>query len=130
MAWVILWVGLGLAVRLWVAVTHGRSAATEYFAAYLLEESLSVDNIFVFVVIFSGLHISAEYQRRVLSDAVYRLRYLRSGLAALLAFTAAKMLASEWMHVTTGLSATIIGAVLLATIAASVWQKSTPVPAQ
>jgi len=46
---VILWVGLGLAVGLWVAATNGRSAATEYFAAYLLEESLSVDNIFVFV---------------------------------------------------------------------------------
>ena len=41
MAWVILWVGLGLAVGLWVAATHGRSAATEYFAAYLLEESLT-----------------------------------------------------------------------------------------
>src|SRR2546428_3550092 len=66
MAWVILWGGLGLAVGLWVAATHGRSAATEYFAAYLLEESLSIDNIFVFVVIFSELHIPAEYQRRVL----------------------------------------------------------------
>ena len=272
-AWVIVWVGLGLAVGLWVAGTYGRSAATEYFAAYLLEESLSVDNIFVFVVIFSELHIPAEYQRRVLlfgvtgalvfralaigaglalierfqwvtypfatlilfaawrllfgaererkvvkeacdvcgtwiarvvrvspvvhghdfwrreggrlvatpllvalvviettdivfaldsipavlavtrnplivyssnvmamlglrslyfvlSDAVYRLRYLRSGLAALLAFTAAKMLASEWVHVSAGLSVTIIGAVLLATIAASVWQRSTPVRAQ
>jgi len=49
-----------------VGATHGRSAATEYFAAYLLEQSLSVDNIFVFVVIFSELHIPAEYQRRVL----------------------------------------------------------------
>src|SRR5438552_1653863 len=66
MAWVIVWVGLGLALGLWVAATQGRSAATEYFAAYLLEESLSVDNIFVFVVIFSELHIPAEYQRRVL----------------------------------------------------------------
>src|ERR1700741_1800569 len=64
-AWVIVWVGLGLAVGLWVAGTYGRSAATEYFAAYLLEESLSIDNIFVFVVIFSELHIPAEYQRRV-----------------------------------------------------------------
>src|SRR3982074_1444119 len=66
MAWVIVWVGLGLALGLWVAATQGRGAATEYFAAYLLEESLSVDNIFVFVVIFAELHIPAEYQRRVL----------------------------------------------------------------
>ena len=60
----------------------------------------------------------------VLSDAVYRLRYLRSGLAALLVFTAAKMLASEWVHVSAGVSVAIIGVVLLATIAASVWQKN------
>ena len=66
----------------------------------------------------------------VLSDAVYRLRYLRSGLAVLLVFTAAKMLANEWVHISAGLSVTIIGAVLLTTIAASVWQENTPVPTQ
>src|SRR5712691_10926071 len=66
----------------------------------------------------------------VLSDAVYRLRYLRSGLAALLVFTAAKMVASAWVQVSAGMSVAIIAVVLLATIAASVWQKSTPVPAQ
>jgi tellurite resistance protein TerC len=270
-AWVIAWVGLGLAVGLVVAATQGRSAATEYFAAYLLEESLSVDNIFVFVIIFSELHIPAEYQRRVLvfgvagalvfralvigagltliervqwitylfaslilfaawrllfgaererkvvkeacdvcgtwiarvvpvspvlhghdfwrresgrlvatpllvalvviettdivfaldsipavlavtrhplivyssnvmamlglrslyfvlSDAVHRLRYLRIGLAALLVFTASKMLASEWVQVSASVSVAIIAVVLLATIAASVWQKDTTVP--
>src|SRR3977135_1333414 len=273
MAWVIVWVGLGLALGLWVAASQGSSAATEYFAAYLLEESLSVDNIFVFVVIFSEPHIPAEHQRRVLlfgvtgalvfralaigtgitliervewitypfaililfaawrllfgagcersavkeacdvcgtwiarvvpvspvlhghdfwrresgrlvatpllgalvvietpdivfaldsipavlavtrnplivyssnvmamlglrslyfvlSDAVYRLRYLRSGLAALLVFTASKMLASEWVQVSAGVSVAFIAVVLLATLAASVWQKSTPVSTQ
>ena len=65
-AWVVVWVGLGLALGLWVAATQGLTVATEYFAAYLLEESLSVDNIFVFVIIFSELHIPAEHQRRVL----------------------------------------------------------------
>src|ERR1700694_6057417 len=78
MAWVIVWVGLGLALGLWVAASQGRSAATEYLAAYLLEESLSVDNIFVFVVIFSELHIPAEHQRRV----------LRFGIAGALVFRA------------------------------------------
>lgn len=273
MTWVIVWVGLGLALGLWIAATQGRSAATEYFAAYLLEKSLSVDNIFVFAVIFLELRIPTEYQRRVLlfgvvgalvfralmigagitliegvqwiiypfaalllfaawrllfggererkvvkeacdvcgtwiarvvrvspvlhghdfwrreggrlvatplfvalvviettdivfaldsipavlavtrnplivyssnvmamlglrslyfvlSDSVYRLRYLRRGLTALLVFTAAKMLASEWVHVSAGVSVAIISVVLLATIAASVWQKSSPVPAQ
>ena len=66
----------------------------------------------------------------VLSDAVSRLRYIRKGLAVLLVFTAAKMLASEWVHISAGVSVAIIGVVLLTTIAASLWQKSTPVPAQ
>jgi len=48
----------------------------------------------------------------------------------LLVFTAAKMLASEWVHVSAGASVAVIGVVLLATVAASVWQKSTPVPSQ
>ena len=77
-AWVIVWVGLGLALGLWVAATHGRTAATEYYAAYLLEKSLSVDNIFVFVVIFSELHIPSEYQRRVLSFGVVGALVLRA----------------------------------------------------
>jgi TerC family integral membrane protein len=64
----------------------------------------------------------------VLSDAVYRLRYLRPGLAALLVFTASKMLASKWVDVSAAVSVAIIGGVLLATIAASVWQRTTPVP--
>ena len=64
--WVVVWVGLGLTLGLWVAAVQGRTAAAEYYAAYLLEKSLSVVNIFVFVIIFSELRIPAEYQRRVL----------------------------------------------------------------
>jgi tellurite resistance protein TerC len=60
------WVGVGLAFGVWVAVGRGATAAAEYYAAYLLELSLSVDNIFVFLIIFAELHIPAEYQRRVL----------------------------------------------------------------
>ena len=55
----------------------------------------------------------------VLSDAVDRLRYLRSGLAALLAF-AAKMLATRWVQISAGVSVAIAGVVLLVTIGASV----------
>jgi tellurite resistance protein TerC len=63
---VVVWVGIGLAFGLWVLAAQGAAVATEYYAAYFLEESLSVDNIFVFLIIFSELHIPAEYQRRVL----------------------------------------------------------------
>ena len=62
----------------------------------------------------------------VLSDAVDRLRYLRYGLAAVLVFTGAKMLTADWVHVSAGVSVAVIGLVLLATVAASVWRRSVP----
>jgi len=63
---VVFWVGLGLALGLWVWATRGSGAAAEYYAAYFLEESLSVDNIFVFVIIFTTLRIPGQHQHRVL----------------------------------------------------------------
>ena len=60
------WIGVALAFGTWVATAKGATAAAEYYAAYMLEFSLSVDNIFVFVIVFSELHIPAEHQRRVL----------------------------------------------------------------
>ena len=265
---VALWVGVALTFGAWVAVARGATAAAEYYAAYLLELSLSVDNIFVFVIVFSELHIPAEHQRRVLawgvtgalvfravmitagitlvqrvewvmypfgalilfaawrmlfaeqrerrvvagacdvcstwiarvvrvspvldghqfwrreggalvatplfvalaviettdivfaldsvpavlaitrnplivyssnvlamfalrslyfvlSDALDRLRYLRHGLAAVLIFTGAKMVGSEWVHVSPGVSVSVIGLVLGVTIAVSMWPRRT-----
>jgi tellurite resistance protein TerC len=67
---VAIWVGVALAFGVWVAVARGVTAATEYYAAYFVELSLSVDNIFVFVIVFSELHIPAENQGRVLAWGV------------------------------------------------------------
>lgn len=64
--WSAIWVGAGLTFGLWVWATRGGEVAAAYYAAYLLEKSLSIDNIFVFVLIFSELRIPAHQQRRVL----------------------------------------------------------------
>jgi tellurite resistance protein TerC len=64
------WIVVALAFGVWVAAARGATAAAEYYAAYLLELSLSVDNIFVFVIVFSELQIPAENQRRVLAWGV------------------------------------------------------------
>ena len=64
--WSALWVGAGLAFGIWVWATQGGETATAYYAAYLLEKSLSIDNVFVFVLIFSELRIPADKQHRVL----------------------------------------------------------------
>jgi TerC family integral membrane protein len=107
------WIAVGLAFGVWVAVAHGATAAAEYYAAYLLELSLSVDNIFVFVIVFSELHIPAEHQRRVLgwgitSALVFRAVMIGAGIAlvqrvqwimypfgALILFAAWRMLFAE-----------------------------------
>ena len=86
--WVAWWVALGLAVGVWVAVTQQAPAAAEYYAAYLLELSLSVDNIFVFLIVFSELHIPEEHQRRVLGwgiigALVFRAVMIAAGIALL-----------------------------------------------
>jgi tellurite resistance protein TerC len=60
------WVGLALLFGLVVMGLYGPTAGLTYFTAYLLEESLSIDNIFVFVLIFSELRIPPPQQRGVL----------------------------------------------------------------
>jgi tellurite resistance protein TerC len=66
--WVAVWVGLavsfGISLFFWHA--DGSRAAGEYFAGYLTEYSLSVDNMFVFVVIFSYFRVPRAYQHQVL----------------------------------------------------------------
>jgi tellurite resistance protein TerC len=104
---VVFWIGLGLAVGLWVVLADGTSTAAEYYAAYFLEKSLSVDNIFVFALIFSELHIPAEYQRRVLwfgiaGALVFRAVMIGAGIALIERFSwvtypfAALMLFAAW----------------------------------
>ncbi len=60
------WIALAFLFGLGVTAFYGRDAGLTYLTAYLLEESLSVDNIFVFVLIFSELRIPQPQQRGVL----------------------------------------------------------------
>ena len=64
--WSALWVALALAFGGFVWVRYGAASGLEYLTGYVIEKSLSVDNIFVFLVIFSALGIPTAYQHRVL----------------------------------------------------------------
>jgi tellurite resistance protein TerC len=64
--WSGIWIGLGLAFGIWVALRLGRDAGVSYLTAYVLEKSLSVDNLFVFVLVFSQTGIPPALQRRAL----------------------------------------------------------------
>lgn len=74
LGWVIVWVTLALTFNLllWWYLIHtaghvvANEKALEFLTGYLIEESLSVDNMFIFVMIFNYFAVPAEYQRRVL----------------------------------------------------------------
>ncbi len=61
-----LWIALGLGFSIVLLLWQGGEVAGQYIAGYLIEYSLSVDNIFVFALIFSSFGIPAEYRHKVL----------------------------------------------------------------
>jgi tellurite resistance protein TerC len=88
LGWSAVWVGLALAFGAWVAFQFGAAKGEEFLAGYLVEKSLSVDNLFVFVVLFAALGIPRELQHRVLFWGILSALVLRAvmivGGAALL----------------------------------------------
>jgi tellurite resistance protein TerC len=64
--WTVVWVALALMFGAGVYTVMGREAGLEYFAGYLIEKALSVDNVFVFVLIFGFFRVPLRYQHRVL----------------------------------------------------------------
>jgi tellurite resistance protein TerC len=64
--WSVVWTLVGLAFNLWVHQRFGRQVGLEFLTAYIIERSLSFDNLFVFIVIFNYFAVAAEHQHRVL----------------------------------------------------------------
>jgi tellurite resistance protein TerC len=111
-AW--LWTGflalLACAWAVWIGHTTGRKPAIEFATGYLIEGSLSVDNLFVFLILFRALSLDAEQQRRVLMWGVLgaivlrgvlilagttllaRFAWIQYAFGALLAFAALRLL--------------------------------------
>jgi tellurite resistance protein TerC len=77
--WTVVWVviGLGFGGMLWAWAGGGTAQA--YLAGYLIEKSLSLDNVFVFAVIFSAFAIPARYQHRVLMLGILGALVMRAG---------------------------------------------------
>ena len=64
--WSLFWISLSVAFGGYVWFHFGGQQGLEFFAGYMLEKSLSVDNLFVFVILFQSLRVPAEHQHRVL----------------------------------------------------------------
>ena len=64
--WSLVWILLALTFNAGIYYFNGPTRALEFLAGYLIEKSLSVDNIFVFIMIFSYFAVPAAYQHKVL----------------------------------------------------------------
>ncbi|MCX7921968.1 MAG: TerC family protein [Clostridia bacterium] len=70
LAWVAFWIGLALAFNVGIYFFMGKEKALEFLGGYIIEQSLSIDNLFLFIIVFSSFGIKAEYQRRVLNYGI------------------------------------------------------------
>jgi tellurite resistance protein TerC len=91
LTWSAVWVGLALLFNAGIWWKFGAEAGVQFLTGYLIEKSLSIDNIFVFVIVFSALRIPALYQHRVLfwgilSALVLRAAMIFAGVAMLQRF--------------------------------------------
>ena len=91
LAWSALWVTLALAFNAWIVLAHGPHRGMEFLTGYLIEKALSVDNMFVFLIVFSTFRVPAQLQHRVLFWGVLgalamRVVFITVGAAALEAF--------------------------------------------
>ncbi|NND01615.1 MAG: TerC family protein [Acidimicrobiia bacterium] len=111
------WIGLGLAFTFVIWAWLGGSAASEYLTAYLVEKSLSIDNIFVFAVVFEYFMVPDAYRHRVLFWGIFgalvlRFAFIVAGVAlieqfertlivfgALLLFTAYRMITHSGVEI-------------------------------
>lgn len=66
LGWSAVWISLAIGFGLWIGQAMGRQAMLEFYAGYLVEQALSVDNLFVFILIFGYFRIPQELQHRVL----------------------------------------------------------------
>ncbi len=66
LAWSSLWISLAMLFNAFVFFEFGKTKALEFLTAYVIEYSLSVDNIFIFILIFSYFSVKAQYQHKIL----------------------------------------------------------------
>ncbi len=94
LAWSIIWVSLALAFNAGIYAVLGKTKALEFFAGYIIEKSLSVDNLFVFIMIFGYFNIRGEHQARILKWGIIGALVLRG----LFIFTGIELLTNfHWL---------------------------------
>jgi len=91
LTWSAVWIVLALMFNAWVYYSRGPQAGLEFFTGYLIEKALSVDNVFVFLLIFTYFRVPAAYQHKVLfwgilGALVMRVIFIAAGVALIQKF--------------------------------------------
>ncbi|GAA3105210.1 TerC family protein [Pseudonocardia yunnanensis] len=82
-AWSVFYVAVAVVFGVWFGMTYGGDAGTQFFAGYIVEKSLSVDNLFVFVIIMTTFAVPEEYQHKVLTFGIVLALIMRAIFIAL-----------------------------------------------
>jgi TerC family integral membrane protein len=82
-AWSVWYILVAVAFGVWFTFSHGGEFGTEFFAGYLIEKSLSVDNLFVFVIIMSTFAVPEAHQHKVLTVGIVLALVMRAVFIAL-----------------------------------------------
>jgi tellurite resistance protein TerC len=82
-AWSVFYILVAVAFGVWFAMAYGSVFGTEYFAGYIVEKSLSVDNLFVFVIIMTTFVVPEEHQHKVLTFGIILALIMRAIFIAL-----------------------------------------------
>ncbi len=88
--WSVIWISLSLLFNLGIYFFEGKEIAMQFLAGYLIEKSLSVDNIFVFIMLFSFFQVPPAYQHRVLFWGILGALIMRGALIGVGAFLIAQ----------------------------------------
>lgn len=108
--WSVFWIGLALAFNVGVWLYMGPTQGATFLAGYLLEKALSVDNLFVFTLLFSYFHIPNKYQHRVLFWGIFGALVMR----ALMIFAGVALIREfEWVFYVFGAFLLITGTRML-----------------
>jgi len=108
--WSLAWIGLAVTFGLVLLHFYGRQPALEFFTGYVIEKALSVDNLFVFLVVFRVFAVKDEYQQRVLGYGILGALLLRG---AMIAAGAALIARFSWIMFVFGAFIVIAGAHML-----------------
>jgi tellurite resistance protein TerC len=82
LAWSLVWIALAISFGLVILHYYGRQPSLEFFTGYVIEKALSVDNLFVFLVIFRVFAVKEEVQQRVLGYGIIGALLMRGAMIA------------------------------------------------